>query len=137
MAPLSKVDLQSRLSALASSHDVPLTADRDALAGRLELNLGKWFLGGRKLTYAMSCRLDEADHALVFRESATESSWGIPPPSLKVETTSQRGTKVTESRTTKSVGGGGTLDYGALRAAIESAATEAGWRFTFEAGKRP
>ena len=62
---------------------------------------------------------------------------GLPPPSLSVETTTQQGTRVSASRTDRSVGGGGHLDYGGLRAAFEEAASVGGWQITVEVGKMP
>jgi hypothetical protein len=37
----------------------------------------------------------------------------------------------------RSVGGGGTLEYGRLREAMEAAVRDAGWQFAFEAGRNP
>lgn len=98
--------------------------------------VSKWFLGGRKAAYRASCALDEAAHVATFREILTESSWGVPPPALTVETSSQHGTTVNKS--VKVTGpGGGKVDLGAARAAFERAITGAGWQFVFESGKFP
>ena len=60
-----------------------------------EAVFSKWFLGGRKANYRASCTLDEAAHVATFREVLKESSWGVPPPALTVETTGQHGGAVT------------------------------------------
>lgn len=105
--------------------------------GECDVIKSQWFLGGRKVSYRFSCRLDEPAHRVAFRESATESSWGMPPPSFTVQTLSQSGTRVSTSRRDTSVGGGGHLDYGQLREAIDAATREAGWEFMFEPGRAP
>jgi hypothetical protein len=69
-----------------------------------------------------------------YRESAIETSWGLPPPTLKFETTSQFGTRVTQTRTDTSVGGGGRLEFGKFRQQIKQAAHDAGWEFVHEVG---
>ena len=107
------------------------------LAGDAESIRAKWWLGGRKVTYRMSCRPTEADHTLHFREAVAERSWGIPPPTLTVETTTTSGWKRSGERTDVSVGGGGALDYGRVREAIEKATSAAGWKFQLEGGRMP
>lgn len=98
--------------------------------------ISKWMLGGRKASYRASCMLDEATQVATFREILTESSWGVPPPAITVETTSQSGTTVNKS--VKVTGpGGGKVDLGAARAAFERTVTTAGWKFVFESGKSP
>lgn len=131
-------ELLSRLASTASAHGVK-TASGDAgtLSGEQDAILAKWFLGGRKVGYRFSCRLDDATREVRFREMAKESSWGIPPPTMTVEKTSESGTRVSTSRTDRSVGGGGTLDYGGLREVFEQAVRDAGWRFTLEVGRTP
>ncbi|MGA2565550.1 MAG: hypothetical protein ABSF41_01850 [Pseudolabrys sp.] len=65
-----------------------LTLHGDAghgLSGEAEKIGAKWWLGGRKVTYRMSYRLTEPDHTVHFREAVVERSWGILPPTLKVE----------------------------------------------------
>jgi hypothetical protein len=54
-------------------------------------------------------------------DRVVERSWGIPPPTLTVETTSVQGWKRSGSRVDKSVGGGGALDYARVRDALEKA----------------
>ncbi len=87
---------------------------------------------------AGSCQLTEPDHTVHFGEDRpVERSWGIPPPTLTVETTTTSGWKRNEKRTDVSVGGGGSLDYGQVRQAVEQAAVAAGWNFHLEGGRMP
>ena len=131
-------ELVARLASIADAHSVKVTAiDDHTLKGTQEAIKSKWFLGGRKVVYRMTCDVDEASRTIRFREAAAESSWGMPPPSLTVEKTTQQGTRVSVSRTDRSVGGGGHLDYGGLRAAFEQAVRGGGWQFTVEVGKVP
>lgn len=76
--------------------------------------------------------LDPASHEAHFRESAVESSWGLPPPSYTVQTTSQYGSRVKATRVDKGVGGGGVLEFGKFRESFERAVQDAGWRFVYE-----
>lgn len=107
------------------------------LAGEAESIGAKWWLGGRKVTYRMSCRPTDADHTLHFREATVERSWGIPPPTLTIEKTTVSGWKRSGERKDISVGGGGTLDYARVRDAVEQAVTAAGWKFHMEGGRMP
>ena len=135
---LSKTELLSKLASTASTHGVKAASDdATTLSGEQEAILAKWFLGGRKVAYKFSCRLDEATREVRFREATKESSWGVPPPTMTVEKTSQHGTRVSQSRTDRGVGGGGTLDYGGLREAFEQTVRDAGWRFALEVGRMP
>lgn len=61
-----------------------------------------------------------------------ESSWGLPPPTFTVETTSQFGSRVNTTRTDKGVGGGGRLEFGKFRQDFERAVQDAGWKFVYE-----
>jgi hypothetical protein len=92
----------------------------------------KWLLGGRKVTSNFTCTLDPAAHEARFRESAVESSWGLPPPTFTVQTTSQFGVRVKETRVDKGVGGGGILAFGTFRESVERAVKDAGWAFLYE-----
>ncbi len=113
-------------------------ADRDGgLAGENEKILAKWWLGGRKVSYRMSCRFDEAARTVHFREAVVEKSWGLPPPTLSVEVTTTSGWTRSGSRTDASPAGGGTVDYGRVRNAVEMAVTAAGWTFHLEGGRMP
>ena len=135
---LLRSELSIRLTALARNQGVANAAPSgNAISGQHDAILAKWFLGGRKVAYRFSVQLDEAIPQARFREMSSESSWGIPPPTFTVAKTTQRGTRVSESRTDKAVGGGGTLEYGRLREQIEQAVRDGGWQFVFEAGKQP
>ncbi len=107
------------------------------LVGEVDAIGAKWWFGGRKVTYRMACRPTETDHTLHFREATVERSWGIPPPTLTVEKTTVSGWKRSGQRTDVSVGGGGSLDYARVRAAVEQAASAAGWKFHIEGGRLP
>ena len=127
-------ELQKQTAALG------LTLRGDAghgLSGEAEKIRAKWWLGGRKVTYRMSCQLTEPDHTVHFREAAVERSWGIPPPTLTVETTSVSGWKRSGERHDVSVGGGGALDYAKVRNAVEAASAAAGWKFHLEGARMP
>ena len=97
--------------------------------GRVTAISAKWLLGGRQVVHAFRATLDPDSREVRFRESAAESSWGLPPPTFKVVRTGQRGAWVTQQRTDTSVGGGGQLDYGRFREEVEQAVQEAGWKF--------
>ena len=130
---LSQAELLSRLSAIATTHNgTALTAADGTITGTLTAIKAKWLLGGRKVTSNFTCNLDSANHAAHFRESAVESSWGLPPPSFTVQTTSQYGSRVNTTRTDTSVGGGGKLEFGKFREEVELAVKAAGWEFVFE-----
>ena len=107
------------------------------LSGQGEKIRAKWWLGGRKVDYRMSCRLSEPDHMAHFREAVVERSWGIPPPTLTVKTTSVSGWKRSGERHDVSVGGGGSLDYAKVREAMETAIVAAGWKIHLEGGRAP
>ncbi len=108
------------------------------LSGEAEKIRAKWWLGGRKVAYQMSCRLNESDHIVHFREAVVERSWGIPPPTLSVEMTTVSGWKRSGERHDVSVGGGGgSLDYAKVRGTMETAIAAAGWKFHFEGARLP
>jgi hypothetical protein len=107
------------------------------LRGEVESIGAKWWLGGRKVNYKMSCRLAEAERTLHFRETVVERSWGIPPPTLTIEKTTVSGWKRSGERTDVSLGGGGKLDYARMREAVERAAVAAGWTFHLDGGRMP
>ena len=135
---LTKRDLLAELE--KKSKDLGLSVHDDAqegCSGEVEAIRAKWWLGGRKVAYRMSCRLTESDHTVHFREAAVERSWGIPPPTLTVETTTTGGWRLDEKRRDVSIGGGGSLDYGQVRRAVEEATVTAGWNFYLEGGRMP
>jgi hypothetical protein len=133
----SKSDLLQNLKSRAAALGLSVGGDAHALTGEIESIGAKWLLGGRKVVYRMSCRLDEAQRAVRFRESVNEKTWGMPPPTLSVEKTSVKGWERSGARTDKSVGGGGTVDYGRVREELKRAVTDAGWRFELEGGRAP
>ena len=114
----------------AENRSNSITAERD-------IPLGKWFLGGRKAVYRLSCDLDETTHDVRVRESTTESTWGVPPPAFRAETTSQSGDRLRETATVVSTAGKAGFDIGKVRDHIEAAVGAAGWQFHLEAGRRP
>lgn len=85
----------------------------------------------------MSIRLAEAEHTVLFREAVAETSWGLPPPTLTVQTETASGWKRSGQRKDVSVGGGGAIDYVRARNAMEQAATDAAWQFRLEGGRLP
>jgi hypothetical protein len=135
---LSTQDLLAELKKQTTALGLKIRDDANQqLAGEVESIGAKWWLGGRKVTYRMSCRPTDADHTLHFREATVERSWGIPPPTLTVEKTTVSGWKRSGERKDISVGGGGTLDYARVRDAVEQAASAAGWKFHLEGGRLP
>jgi hypothetical protein len=109
----------------------------DGLRGDVEKIRAKWFLGGRKVVYRVSCRAQEAEQVVAFREAVFETSWGLPPPTFTVEKETISGWKRSGQRTDISVGGGGSIDYASIRTALEEAVKEAGWGFRLEGGRMP
>lgn len=130
-------ELKTELKAVLAGAGLTVTESDGALAGARETITAKWWLGGRKVTYRASCRLAEPERTVHFREVVVERSWGIPPPTLTVETTTTSGWKRSGTRTDVSAPGGGTLDYARVREAVEKAVTAAGWTFHLEGGRLP
>ena len=130
---LSQAELLSRLSAVATTHNgTALTATDGTITGTLTAIKAHWLLGGRKATSTFRCTLDPASHEAHFRESAAESSWGLPPPTFTFQTTSQYGSRVNTTQTDTGVGGGGTLEFGKFRDDFERMVQDAGWKFVNE-----
>ena len=126
----SQAELLARLSLIASSHGgTSSMPDDHTVKGTLTAIKAKWFLGGRKVTSNFTCTLDADAHEARFHESAIERSWGVPPPTFTVSTTTQYGTRVNQTRVDKGVGGGGRLEFGRFREAVERAVRDAGWDF--------
>jgi len=137
MSKQSKASLLERFAHLAADHDVALSPEgRNTLRGELDVSLGRWMIGGHSIKYRCWCQFDDTARTVTFRESTTETSWGIPPPTVKVERRTQAAAGVSGTTAT-SAPGGGRLDYGALREQFAAAARGAGWEFHFEAGKEP
>jgi hypothetical protein len=108
--------------------------DAHAISGTLTAIKAKWFLGGRQVTDRVTCRLVPDAHEVHLQENAVETSWGFPPPTLTVETSSQYGSRVSQSRTDRAIGGGGRLEFGRFREDVEKVVSESGWKFVFEVG---
>jgi hypothetical protein len=135
---LSATDLQAELRKQTAALGLKIRdGAHQELAGDAEFIGAKWWLGGRKVNYRMSCRLAEPDRTLHFREAVVERSWGIPPPTLTIEKTTVSGWQRSGQRVDKSIGGGGSLDYARVREVVEKAAAAAGWKFHFEGGRMP
>jgi hypothetical protein len=126
MSPIaSRPALMNELKSKAATLGLTLQDDgQNGLSGTLEAIRAKWILGGRKVIYRMSCRPDDAEHVVLFREVVFGKSWGLPPPTLTVE-------KETISGWTRSG------HYAMVRTALEGVAAKAGWRFLFEGGRAP
>jgi hypothetical protein len=132
---LELAELRTRLAEIAGSHGgTPAAPDANTVTGRLTAIKAQWFLGGRKVTSSFRCTLDPVTHEVRFRESAVETSWGLPPPTLSFQTRSQVGSRVTVNRIDRGIGGGGELAFGAFRERCERAVREAGWTFVYEVG---
>ena len=132
---LAKRDLLAELEKKSEACGLSVHDDAgQGCSGEVESIRAKWWFGGRKITYRMSCWLTESDHTVHFREAAVERSWGIPPPTLTVETS---GWKRSGKRTDASIGGGGVIDYERVRDGLGQVATDAGWRFHLEGGRLP
>ena len=130
---LSEAELLSRLTSIATSQGgTSSMPDDHTVTGTLTAIKAKWFLGGRKVTSNFTCTLDPASHEAHFRESAVESTWGMPPPTFTVETTSQFGSRVNTTRPDTGVGGGGRLEFGKFREDFERAVHDAGWKFIYD-----
>ncbi len=112
-------------------------ADDGTITGHKEAIRSKWWFGGRKVVYRMSCRLSQLERTVHFREAEIETSWGLPPPQLTVQTETVSGWKRSGSRTDVAPGGGGSIDLAQVRSAIEAATVEAGWQFHLEGGRLP
>jgi hypothetical protein len=133
---LTKSDLLDGLKSKAAA--LGLSVDEkggNRLAGKVKAIRAKWLLGARTVTYRMSCRLDEADHTVHFREAVSEFNWGMPPPTFSAEWTTIKFWERSGKRTDRSVGGGGTIDYGRVREELEQTVSVAGWQFHFEGGR--
>jgi hypothetical protein len=137
-AAINTSHLMAELKSAALAEGLKTTAnDRDRLSGEIEAIKSKWWFGGRKAVYRMSCRLSESDHAVLFREAVVEKSWGLPPPTMTVETETVSGWNRSGTKTETSIGGGGIIEYERVRKAFENAVTQAGWHFRLEGGKMP
>lgn len=130
-------ELKTELKSVLANEGLTVTESDGALEGARETITAKWWLGGRKVTYKTAIRLAGTEHTAHFREVAVERSWGIPPPTLTVETTTTSGWTRSGTRTDVSAPGGGKLDYARVREAVEKAVVAAGWTFHLEGGRLP
>jgi hypothetical protein len=132
-APIPEADLLDKIAAVVQAAGGTVTAqDAHAVNGTLTAIKAQWFLGGRKVTDSVTCRLVPDAHEVHLRETAVETSWGLPPPTFTVETKVQAGTRVTSTRTDTGLGGGGRLEFGKFRDAVDQTARDAGWRFVYD-----
>lgn len=128
-------ELIERLERIAVDQKLEVTTRTAAdLAAKREAILSRWIFGGRKLVYAMSLRLDEAARVVRCREATKETAWGLPPPTLSFQTETISGKARSGNRRDVTPGGGGAIDYAAVRGAIEQAVRESGWGFELEIG---
>ena len=135
----SKAEILTSLKAEARRLGLTLYDESgEGFKGDVESILIKWMLGQRKMVYKMSCVLSEADHAAHFRELVKESSWGLLPPTLTVESTSTKGWERSGTHTEKPLGGkGGTVDFAKVREGLKQAVATGGWQFNLEGGRLP
>lgn len=137
-APLAQTDLLADLSSHALALGLSVQdGSKDGLSARIDSIRAKWFLGGRKASYRMSCHLTESDLTVHFREAVSETSWGIPPPALTIEKTAVKGWERSGTRTDRSVGGSGTLDFARVREDLTAVTNNAGWHFQLDGGRMP
>ena len=136
---IAKKDLVAALKAKVQSLGLHVTEETaDGFKAEHENILVKWLLGQKKVLYRMSVRIAEPDHKADFREMVKERSWGLLPPTLTFEKTSQRGLEVSGTHEERAmVGGGGKVDFGRVREAFKKAVADAGWNFHYEAGRAP
>ncbi len=126
-------ELMERLDRIVVSQGLEVTRrSAEELSGKREAIRSKWLLGSRKLVYSMSFRLEEGAHVVRFREATKETSWGLPPPTLSFQTETISGKTRSGARHDVTPGGGGAIDYAAVRTEIERAARESGWSFEVE-----
>ena len=135
----SKAEILANLKAAAKRLGLTLRDENgEGFKGDVESILIKWMLGKKTAAYRMSVRLAEADHTVHFREMVKESSFGLLPPTLTVETTSTKGWERSGTHTEKPLGGGGgTMDFAKVREGLKQAVAAGGWQFNLEGGKLP
>lgn len=130
--PLAESELKDRIAAAVGMCEGTVVGqDAHCVSGNLTAIEAKWFLGGRKVSGRFDCTLDPVAHEVRLHEKATESTWGLPPPVFRVETTSQVGTRVTGTKTDRGMGGGGRSEFGRFREVVEKTVRDAGWRFVY------
>lgn len=131
--PIAEADLLESIAKVVEAEGGRVSSrDTHALSATLTAIVSKWFLGGRTVSDSVTCRLVPESHEVHLRETATETSWGMPPPTFTVETRVQSGSRVTSTRSDASVGGGGRLEFGRFRDAVAQATRDAGWTFVYD-----
>jgi len=100
----------------------------DSLVAEKQIIAAQWLLGKRKVTHRLSIKLNAAERQCTLKETATEITLGIAPPSFIVTRTTQHGTRHTENRTDSGLGGG-QLNYGEGRELVEGICQKEGWTF--------
>ncbi len=100
----------------------------DSLVAEKQAIAAQWFLGKRKVTHRLSIKLNAAERQCTLKETATEITLGIAPPSFIVTRTTQQGTRYTENRIDSGLGGG-QLNYGEGRELVEGICQKEGWAF--------
>jgi len=125
-------ELLERLMEIARSCDCQVMGDGAAFSGEREAIVMKWLLGSRRVRYRFECLLDAPARVVTFREAMIETSRGLMPPTRALSNWSQTGTDYSETRGDAWPGGGGSVDFGALRRAFEAAVAEAGWTFRMD-----
>ena len=135
----SKAEILVNLKAAAKRLGLTLHDESsEGFKGDVESILIKWMLGKKTAVYRMSVQLADANHVANFREVVKESSSGILPPTLTVETTSTKGWERSGTHTEKPIGGGGgTVDFGKVREGLKQAVAAGGWQFNLEGGRMP
>ena len=131
--PMADSDLLEKIAAVVKTEGGSISRQgTHALTGTLTAIQSKWFLGGRKVTDTVTCRLLPEAHEVHLREIAVEASWGLPPPTLTMEKTVQSGSRVTSTRVDQAIGGAGRLEFGRFRDAVAQATRDAGWAFVYD-----
>ncbi len=127
--PDDRARLAAALAACATRAGFPLSDQGGGLAGSRDEIVARWILGDRRVRHSVRCELDEASLVARWHEYFVERTRGLAPPTFTVERTTISGRRLSGERRDVSLGGGGTVDYGALRAEAERCVRSAGWRF--------
>ncbi|MFN7813702.1 MAG: hypothetical protein ACK5SI_13690 [Planctomycetia bacterium] len=84
-APIAENHLLEKIADAVKAAGGTITSREDrVLNGTLTAITSKWFLGGRKVTDSVTCRLVPEAHEVHLREIAVETSWDMPPPTFTV-----------------------------------------------------
>lgn len=106
----------------------------EQLVAEREDILSKWLLGSRRVRLRLNMKFDLPTQTLHFEEIAIEQSRGMPPPTLSLTVSTQRGMNLTENRSDVGLGGGGKMHYGSARQWLEQECIREGWSFKLEIG---